>query len=95
MSSLRPKPRAEDAHGAATMMPTSTSSVAVPRIELTITHEAGVASSRRLVLDGDVFRIGSHPSNEVVLDDPRVVRGDPPNARASGQALGSGVGSRL
>lgn len=46
----------------------------LPRLELVVEREAGVATHRRMVLDGDVFRVGSHPSNELVLTDPQVSR---------------------
>ncbi|MFO0617714.1 MAG: sigma 54-interacting transcriptional regulator [Polyangiaceae bacterium] len=46
----------------------------VPRIELVVEQENGEPTERRFVLDGDVLRIGSHPSNECVLDDPLVSR---------------------
>jgi DNA-binding NtrC family response regulator len=48
--------------------------VAIPRIELTVEREAGRDLSRSQVLEGDVLRIGSHPSNELVLDDRAVSR---------------------
>ncbi len=48
--------------------------VAIPRLELVIEREAGEASDRTLVHDGDHIRIGSHPSNELALDDPHVSR---------------------
>jgi DNA-binding NtrC family response regulator len=51
-----------------------TSNVPVPRIELTVVREAGVAADRTLALDGDVLRIGSHPSNDLVVNDPHVSR---------------------
>ncbi len=46
----------------------------MPQLELVLEREAGHPVDRRVVLDGDVVRIGSHPSNELVLDDPRVSR---------------------
>lgn len=48
--------------------------VAIPRLELLIEREAGRPAGRNLVLEGDVIRLGSHPSNEVELHDPRVSR---------------------
>ena len=36
--------------------------------------EAGRAVAREVALDGDVLRIGSHPSNDLVIDDPQVSR---------------------
>jgi transcriptional regulator with GAF, ATPase, and Fis domain len=49
-------------------------SVAVPRLELTVEREAGQPVSRAVVLDGEFFRIGSHPVNNLVLSDPLVSR---------------------
>ena len=47
---------------------------AAPRLELTVVQEDGVATDRAVVLDGDLVRIGSHPSNDLVLTDSRVSR---------------------
>jgi DNA-binding NtrC family response regulator len=44
------------------------------RLELTVEKENGVIAAKRVVLDGDHFRIGSHPSNELVVDDLSVSR---------------------
>src|SRR5262249_22054951 len=49
-------------------------SVAIPRITLTIEREGGMMGSRQVVHDGDLCRIGSHPSNDLVLKDPAVSR---------------------
>ena len=48
--------------------------VAIPRLEVVIEKEAGRNAKRSLVLEGDAIRIGSHPSNDLVLDDPMVSR---------------------
>jgi DNA-binding NtrC family response regulator len=48
--------------------------VAIPRLELVVERESGRAGTRTLVLDSDLIRVGSHPSNEVALDDPHVSR---------------------
>lgn len=45
-----------------------------PRIELAVVQERGEPASRSLVTEAELVRIGSHPSNDVVLDDPRVSR---------------------
>ncbi|MBK6516143.1 MAG: sigma 54-dependent Fis family transcriptional regulator [Polyangiaceae bacterium] len=45
-----------------------------PRLELEVVREGGTLSGRKVVLDGDVLRIGSAPSNELVLNDPLVSR---------------------
>ncbi len=46
----------------------------VPRIDLDVQVEGGTAVQRRVTLEGDVVRIGSHPSNDVVLEDRLVSR---------------------
>ncbi|HTN86249.1 MAG TPA: sigma-54-dependent Fis family transcriptional regulator, partial [Sorangium sp.] len=48
--------------------------VAVPRLELCVEREAGKPASRTMVLDGDFIRVGSHPSNDLVLADRAVSR---------------------
>ena len=50
------------------------SSVQIPRLELCVEMEAGRPADLRVALDGDVLRIGSHPSNHLVLSDPMVSR---------------------
>ena len=54
--------------------PQSGRALSSPRLELTVESEAGRPVSRHVVLDGDVFRVGSHHSNECVLSDPKVSR---------------------
>jgi len=49
-------------------------SVAIPRLSLTVERENGVASSRTIVFDGDMCRIGAQSANDVVLTDPAVSR---------------------
>ena len=46
----------------------------VPRIELRLEREAGEPTMRSIVLDGEFFRIGSHPVNNLVVDDRLVSR---------------------
>ncbi|WP_437289551.1 sigma 54-interacting transcriptional regulator [Sorangium sp. So ce406] len=48
--------------------------VAVPRLELCVEREAGKPANRSMVLDGDFIRVGSHPSNDLVLADRAVSR---------------------
>ncbi len=48
--------------------------VAIPRLELVIEREAGRSVERSVVLEGDELRLGSHPSNDLVIDDPMVSR---------------------
>ena len=54
--------------------PRLTEPIKVPRIELRVDVEGGKASGRKVTLEGDVLRMGSHPSNELVLDDRTVSR---------------------
>jgi DNA-binding NtrC family response regulator len=49
-------------------------SAAAARLELTVERESGAPAARKLVLDGDLFRLGSHPSNDLVLNDRSVSR---------------------
>src|SRR5688500_4480860 len=51
-----------------------TSAVAIPRLELVVEREAGRPLQSSRVLEGDLFRLGSHPSNDLVLNDPLVSR---------------------
>jgi DNA-binding NtrC family response regulator len=48
--------------------------VKIPRLQLHVEREGGQKADREVVLDGDLFRIGSHQSNELILDDRRVSR---------------------
>jgi DNA-binding NtrC family response regulator len=48
--------------------------IAQPRLTLDVEREAGQPVTRQLVHDGDVCRIGTHPSNDLTLDDPAVSR---------------------
>ncbi len=52
--------------------PQPTRSFASPRIELVVVNERGTPVNRALATEAELVRIGSHPSNDVVLDDPRV-----------------------
>src|SRR4051812_48586524 len=54
--------------------PRLTEPIKVPRIELRVELEGGKPSGRKVTLEGDVFRMGSHASNELVLDDRTVSR---------------------
>ncbi len=51
-----------------------TTAVVIPRLELVVVREAGQPSQRSVVLDGELFRLGSHASNDLVLTDPLVSR---------------------
>jgi len=53
---------------------TTSTFVAVPRLLMVVARESGKAVSRTLELEGERFRIGSHPSNELVLEDRQVSR---------------------
>jgi two-component system response regulator HydG len=48
--------------------------IAQPRLTLTIESEADRPTARTVVYDGDVCRIGTHPSNDVPIEDPAVSR---------------------
>src|SRR5262249_9217881 len=48
--------------------------VNVPRLELLVEREAGAKVSRKAVLEGELFRIGSHPANDLILEDKLVSR---------------------
>lgn len=57
-----------------TMPQASSTIVAIPRLHLTVEREGGKPAERSLELDGERIRVGSHPSNELVLDDRLVSR---------------------
>jgi DNA-binding NtrC family response regulator len=61
------------AHGATVPKPLAHQAVS-PRIELRVEVERGKPTERVVVVDGSFARIGSHPTNEIVLDDPLVSR---------------------
>ena len=46
--------------------------VPVPRVTVVIEREAGDDASREMTIDGETCRVGSHSSNDVVVDDPQV-----------------------
>jgi DNA-binding NtrC family response regulator len=48
--------------------------VAVPRVSLAVEREGGMPVQRTIVHDGDLCKIGSHASNDIVLRDPMVSR---------------------
>jgi DNA-binding NtrC family response regulator len=48
--------------------------VAIPRLSLTVERENGMAGARTVVFDGDLCRIGTHSTNDVILLDPAVSR---------------------
>jgi DNA-binding NtrC family response regulator len=48
--------------------------VAIPRLALTVEREGGKLTSRTVIYDGDLCRIGTHSSNDLVLSDPAVSR---------------------
>lgn len=55
-------------------LPSGNDAVEVPRIEVHILREASVAVDKMVVFEGDQCRIGSNPTNEVLLNDRRVSR---------------------
>jgi DNA-binding NtrC family response regulator len=48
--------------------------VELPRLHISVERSAGEEAGSTSVHDGDVCRIGSHPSNDLVLRDPTVSR---------------------
>jgi DNA-binding NtrC family response regulator len=48
--------------------------IAIPRLTLAVEREKGAMASKSLVFDGDLCRIGTHSSNDLVLADPAVSR---------------------
>jgi DNA-binding NtrC family response regulator len=48
--------------------------VAIPRLRFVVEREAGKATGRTVDVEGERIRVGSHPSNELVLSDRRVSR---------------------
>jgi two-component system response regulator HydG len=48
--------------------------IAQPRLTLVVENEAGKPSLRTLVHDGETCRIGTHPSNDLTIEDPAVSR---------------------
>jgi len=56
------------------MAPQQRQAVSVPRLELTVERENDTAVTRTVIQEGDIARIGSHPSNHLVLADPLVSR---------------------
>jgi DNA-binding NtrC family response regulator len=48
--------------------------LSVPRLHLVVEKEGGKAASRPVFIDGDLCRIGSHASSDLVLEDPTISR---------------------
>jgi DNA-binding NtrC family response regulator len=48
--------------------------IASPRLTLIVEKDGDTAASRTVTHDGDVCRIGTHPSNDITLEDPSVSR---------------------
>jgi transcriptional regulator with GAF, ATPase, and Fis domain len=79
-----PKPRERGAEAASGGTPVGRISITtpeipgdpvnVPRLELSVEREAGAKVSRQVVLEGELFRIGSHPVNDLILEDKLVSR---------------------
>ena len=53
---------------------TAVTVVAVPRLLVTVLREGGRAGNRSLEVEGERIRVGSHPSNELLLADRLVSR---------------------
>ncbi len=60
-------------HGRSTE-PSRAVPVTVPQIEVSVSREAGKPASRTKRVSGDVLRVGSHESNDIVIEDPQVSR---------------------
>jgi transcriptional regulator with GAF, ATPase, and Fis domain len=65
-----PRPQAQTIHTVRQLIET----VAVPRLSLAVEREGGMPVQRTIVHEGDICRIGSHPSNDLVLSDPTISR---------------------
>ncbi|MBX3190194.1 MAG: sigma 54-interacting transcriptional regulator [Labilithrix sp.] len=65
-----PRPPAQTIHTVRQLIET----VSIPRLTLQVEREGGIGTQRAIVHDGDVCKIGSHASNDVVLRDPMVSR---------------------
>jgi DNA-binding NtrC family response regulator len=77
VTTYRRAPVTQPLDGAAPALTTSPAivdSIAIPRLELAVEREAGKPTTRVVVVEGDVCRVGSHAGNEVVLADPLVSR---------------------
>jgi DNA-binding NtrC family response regulator len=48
--------------------------IAQPQLTLTVVNDGGQPAPRTLVHEGEVCRIGTHPSNDLTLEDPAVSR---------------------
>lgn len=72
ISSPGPQPPRREA--AEETVPQFAATFSIPRIELFVEREGGAECKRSAVVDGDFIRIGSHASNELVLNDPMVSR---------------------
>src|SRR5689334_11099056 len=53
-------------------LPSTFEVVPIPRVELLVESENGAVRPRLSVEEGESCRIGSHPSNNLVLDDREV-----------------------
>ena len=65
-------PQAPGIHATPATAPRISEPLHVPRLELWVQVEGGKGAERCILLEGDVVRIGSHPSNDVVLEDRQV-----------------------
>ena len=68
----RPTSPAARDHATAPLRPIAR--VFVPRLVVTVERENGQPASRTETHEGELCRIGTHSSNEIVLDDPAVSR---------------------
>jgi DNA-binding NtrC family response regulator len=52
----------------------ATETVSIPRLTVTVEREAGALAQRAVVHDGEICKVGSHESNDIVIRDPLVSR---------------------
>src|SRR5687767_10963848 len=70
----RPRPAQTEPPTQILTLPALTDSVTIPRIAIIVEREAGAASNRVVEFEGERCRLGSHPANDLVLNDPQVSR---------------------
>jgi DNA-binding NtrC family response regulator len=58
----------------AATIPQMSEEIVVPRLTITVERDGGQASGTMITFDGDECRLGSHPSNDVPLNDRTVSR---------------------
>ena len=74
MEPRRPRDNPSVEVGKGTVKALPTNRVSIPKLELVVSRAGGSEPPVASVVEGDVVRIGSHPSNDVVLEDAFVSR---------------------